>query len=165
MSPQCSTSPTDRRFVRDFNLTSKEDSPYGQFKTFFNNKIAYFFTKTKPSSDADDSESNRNDELKKDRVKFEVPIYPNQSDLKLRAFFNYKYPLDSDCTVNTPIPLTQKTILTNSSIDVSHVSHFIEMPNLSVFAQKGFPFTRMADLSDTGVVFNKNFAKTVSQPI
>jgi hypothetical protein len=146
----------DQRFVRDFTLTSQENSLFGQLKSYFNNKVAYYINLRNSSSDVDESES-RLDEVKDKRVKFEVPIFPNQSDLKLRAFFNYKYPQDLECVASTPIPLTQKMLLPSSSIDVSHVSHFIEMPNLSVFAQKGFPFTRLADLSDTGVILNKNF--------
>jgi hypothetical protein len=146
----------DQRFVRDFTLTSQENSLFGQLKNYFNNKLAYYINFGKSSSDLDESES-RLDQVKDKRVKFEVPIFPNQSDLKLRAFFNYKYPQDLECVASTPIPLTQKMLLPSSSIDVSHVSHFIEMPNLSVFAQKGFPFTRLADLSDTGVILNKNF--------
>jgi hypothetical protein len=146
----------DQRFVRDFTLTSQENSPFGRLKSYFNNKLAYYINLGKSSADSDESES-RVDQVKEKRIKFEVPIFPNQSDLKLRAFFNYKYPQDLECVASTPIPLTQKMLLPSSSIDVSHVSHFIEMPNLSVFAQKGFPFTRLADLSETGVILNKNF--------
>ncbi len=40
----------------------------------------------------------------------------------------------------------------NSTIDFSGFSHYIEMPNMRAFANSGYPFTRMADLSDTVVV-------------
>lgn len=40
----------------------------------------------------------------------------------------------------------------DSSIDISHIKHFIRMPNLAAFANSGYPFTRMADLSETAVV-------------
>ena len=146
----------DQRFIRDFTLTSQENSLFGQLKNYFNDKLAYYINLGKSSADSEEIES-RLDQVKEKRVKFEVPIFPNQSDLKLRAFFNYKYPQDLECVATTPIPLTQKMLLPSSSIDVSHVSHFIEMPNLSVFAQKGYPFTRLADLSETGVILNKNF--------
>src|SRR5699024_5462995 len=37
----------------------------------------------------------------------------------------------------------------HSTLDFSGFPHYIAMPNLSVFAQGGYPFSRMADLSDT----------------
>ncbi|MDF1693784.1 MAG: cellulose biosynthesis cyclic di-GMP-binding regulatory protein BcsB [Zhongshania sp.] len=40
----------------------------------------------------------------------------------------------------------------DSTLDFSGYPHYIEMPNLQVFATAGYPFTRMADLSDTAVV-------------
>ena len=39
-----------------------------------------------------------------------------------------------------------------STIDVSGFPHYIAMPELAAFANSGFPFTRMADLSETAVV-------------
>jgi hypothetical protein len=39
-----------------------------------------------------------------------------------------------------------------STIDVSGFPHYIAMPELATFANSGFPFTRMADLSETAVV-------------
>jgi hypothetical protein len=40
----------------------------------------------------------------------------------------------------------------NSTIDLSQSPHYAPMPNLSFFANSGFPFTRDADLSHTAVV-------------
>lgn len=40
----------------------------------------------------------------------------------------------------------------NSKIDFSGFPHYIEMPNMRAFANSGFPFTRMADLSETVAV-------------
>lgn len=40
----------------------------------------------------------------------------------------------------------------SSSIDFSGFDHYLEMPNLWAFAGSAFPFSRMADLSDTIVV-------------
>ena len=44
------------------------------------------------------------------------------------------------------------TIDADSIIDVSSLPHFMAMPDLATFANSGFPFTRMADLSQTAVV-------------
>ncbi len=40
----------------------------------------------------------------------------------------------------------------NSTIDFSGYRHFMEMPDLRAFANAGFPFSRMADLSETLVL-------------
>ncbi|HCK7971456.1 TPA: cellulose biosynthesis cyclic di-GMP-binding regulatory protein BcsB, partial [Salmonella enterica] len=43
----------------------------------------------------------------------------------------------------------------DSTIDFSKYYHFIAMPDLRAFANAGFPFSRMADLSDTLAVMPK----------
>ncbi|MFC0509851.1 UDP-forming cellulose synthase catalytic subunit [Asaia spathodeae] len=40
----------------------------------------------------------------------------------------------------------------DSVIDLSRAYHYTTLPNLAYFANSGFPFTRMADLSDTAIV-------------
>jgi len=40
----------------------------------------------------------------------------------------------------------------DSTIDISDTPHFTRMPNIGMFVDGGFPFTRMADLSETVVV-------------
>jgi hypothetical protein len=40
----------------------------------------------------------------------------------------------------------------NSSIDLTRVAHFVALPNLALFANSGFPFTRLADLADTAFI-------------
>jgi len=47
-------------------------------------------------------------------------------------------------------------ILCNSSIDLHGLSLWATMPNLELFANAGYPFTRMADLSETTVVLPSN---------
>lgn len=44
----------------------------------------------------------------------------------------------------------------NSSIDFSSFPHYIEMPNLKTFANSAFPFSRLADLSETLVLLPEN---------
>jgi hypothetical protein len=43
----------------------------------------------------------------------------------------------------------------DSFIDLTRVAHFAAFPNLALFANSGFPFTRLADLSDTAFVLPK----------
>lgn len=40
----------------------------------------------------------------------------------------------------------------DSTIDLTRAYHYTRLPNLAYFANSGFPFTRMADLSDTVIV-------------
>jgi membrane protein implicated in regulation of membrane protease activity len=50
---------------------------------------------------------------------------------------------------------TKQSIDPNSTIDTSHISHFVKMPNLSYFQLHGFPYSRMADLSETAFVLTE----------
>jgi cellulose synthase (UDP-forming) len=43
-------------------------------------------------------------------------------------------------------------ILRNSSLDIRGVDHWVAMPNLELFSNAGFPFTQLADLSQTVVL-------------
>jgi cellulose synthase (UDP-forming) len=55
------------------------------------------------------------------------------------------------CQDTPPIDL-QGAILRSSSLDLRGLSHWAAMPNLELFANAGFPFTRFADLSQTTIV-------------
>ncbi len=44
-------------------------------------------------------------------------------------------------------------IESDSTIDISEVPHFTKMPNVGLFSNAGFPFTRVADLAETAVIF------------
>jgi hypothetical protein len=71
----------------------------------------------------------------------------SRSQLRLHYFFE---PPGGNCQ-----PLLDNVrggIDPNSTIDVSGLPHYIAMPELAAFANSGFPFTRLADLSGTAVV-------------
>jgi cellulose synthase (UDP-forming) len=55
------------------------------------------------------------------------------------------------CEDTTPINM-QGAILRDSYLDLSGYPHYAALPNLEIFANAGFPFTRYADLSETTVV-------------
>ncbi len=57
-----------------------------------------------------------------------------------------------DCTSPSTQGNIEATINPNSTIDISGMQHFIRMPNLAAFSNSGFPFSRLADLSETAVV-------------
>ena len=56
-----------------------------------------------------------------------------------------------ECNDNAPIH-TQGAIGGDSYLDLRGYPHWAPLPNLEIFANAGFPFTRIADLSETTVV-------------
>ncbi|GAA5235277.1 cellulose biosynthesis cyclic di-GMP-binding regulatory protein BcsB [Verticiella sediminum] len=86
--------------------------------------------------------------------KLHLPLHmlPPQSQLQLH--FQYATP-GSDCLV-TPPDNVRSSILPESTIDISGLKHFIAMPDLAAFGNAGFPFTRMADLSESAIVMPEN---------
>ncbi len=77
---------------------------------------------------------------------------------QLRFDFQYMNPMPGgsvdNCVTFQPV-LNHVVIGDDSTIDFSQYYHFLPMPDLRTFANAGFPFTRMADLSDTVIVMPK----------
>jgi len=73
----------------------------------------------------------------------------------LRFDFNFATTLSSAqrdrCQTSLPVN-NQAVIDEESTIDLSGYYHYIAMPDLRAFARGGFPFSRMADLSETLVM-------------
>jgi cellulose synthase (UDP-forming) len=65
--------------------------------------------------------------------------------------FTFQLLKKGGCQDTTPINM-QGAILKDSYLDLRHNPHYAPMPNLEIFANAGFPFTRVADLSETTVV-------------
>lgn len=77
---------------------------------------------------------------------------------QLRFDFQYMNPMPGGSVDNcfTFQPVQNHVVIgDDSTIDFSHYYHFLPMPDLRTFANAGFPFTRMADLSDTVIVMPK----------
>ena len=55
------------------------------------------------------------------------------------------------CQDTAPLNL-QGAILRGSYLDIQGIPHWVILPNLELFANAGYPFTRLADLSETAVV-------------
>ncbi|VXC43884.1 Cyclic di-GMP-binding protein [Pseudomonas sp. 8Z] len=87
--------------------------------------------------------------LREATLRIPLDRLPLQSSLQLR--FMYDFIKQGECR-DIIIDNMRGTIEPDSSIDLSGYKHFIGMPNLGVFQSSGFPFTRMADLSETAVV-------------
>jgi len=76
-----------------------------------------------------------------------------QSRLQLRFMFDYiKQGECGDIIIDN----MRGSVDPESTLDLTGYDHFMAMPNLGVFKDAGFPFTRMADLSQTAVVLPDN---------
>ena len=83
-------------------------------------------------------------------TRVDVPPFQvfGQNDLQL--FFDARPLHRGDCAA---IPQdVHMGVDPDSTVDISRAYHFTRLPNLAYFVSSGFPFTRMADLSDTAVV-------------
>ncbi len=92
------------------------------------------------------------DATKQEERKVPVPI------VNLRPFsnslsFDFTFQLlkKGGCTDTTPINM-HGAVLRDTYLDLRGYPHWAQMPNLEIFANAGYPFTRRADLSETTVV-------------
>jgi len=65
--------------------------------------------------------------------------------------FTFQLLKKGGCQDTTPINM-QASILRDTYLDLRGYPHYAPMPNLEIFANAGFPFTRIADLGETTVV-------------
>jgi cellulose synthase (UDP-forming) len=65
--------------------------------------------------------------------------------------FTFQFRKKERCEDTAPINM-QGSILRDSYLDLRGYPHWAPMPNLEIFSNAGFPFTRIADLSETTVV-------------
>ncbi|MBV8193425.1 MAG: cellulose biosynthesis cyclic di-GMP-binding regulatory protein BcsB [Alphaproteobacteria bacterium] len=82
-----------------------------------------------------------------------LPGYQLFSSNRLDFVFELRASQSADCT---SLEWSDRTgIDPDSLIDLTHVAHFAAFPNLALFANSGFPFSRLADLSDTAFVVSE----------
>ena len=70
---------------------------------------------------------------------------------QVRLHFYYDIPNTGECHGRL-LDNVVGAIDPNSTIDLSSFPHYMALPDLAAFANSGFPFTRMADLSETAVI-------------
>ncbi|MBV8617660.1 MAG: cellulose biosynthesis cyclic di-GMP-binding regulatory protein BcsB [Curvibacter sp.] len=82
---------------------------------------------------------------------FHIPLFklPAQTQLQFHYFFDM---VKQGACKDVVLENVRGTVEPDSTIDISSFSHFLAMPDLAAFSNSGFPFTRMADLSETAVV-------------
>ena len=124
-------------FVNAMPLKSVDDAKIGKVKLPFlnNGKIAV-----------------------KDEVLIPDDVVHGQNQLQFQYFFDYtKQGACKDVFLNNE----RGVIDQDSNIDFSSFPHYTALPNLGFFVNDGFPFTRMADLSETAVVLPDNASSDV----
>lgn len=80
-----------------------------------------------------------------------LPPHAVRGREQLQLAYAFDIPRESECRNLQPDTL-QGAIDPESTLDFSAFPHYALLPNLAHFANLGFPFTRMADLSETAVV-------------
>ncbi len=78
-----------------------------------------------------------------------VSLRPFSNSLLMR--FVFQIAKKGKCQDTAPLNL-QGSVIKDSYLDIQDIPHWAVMPNLEIFANAGYPFTRKADLADTAVV-------------
>ncbi|MGF6933845.1 hypothetical protein OKW41_002984 [Paraburkholderia sp. UCT70] len=81
-----------------------------------------------------------------------VPTYLLPSLTTLQFDYRYESVAPKDRVEDVPGGPLLSAIDPTSTIDISQLPRYAAMPDLRAFADAGFPFTRMADLSETAVI-------------
>lgn len=81
---------------------------------------------------------------------FQIPAFRVGGNNELAFSFGFMAEGGGTCTRVTQI--ARGSIDPESTLDFSDLPHYTRMPNLTAFANGGYPFSIMADLSDTAIV-------------
>lgn len=84
-----------------------------------------------------------------------IPLSRLIPNTELQFKYMYNYIKEGECR-DIIIDNVRGEIDPDSTIDLTGYSHFMAMPNLAAFRQSGFPFTRLADLSETLVILSSS---------
>jgi hypothetical protein len=80
-----------------------------------------------------------------------IPAFQLASDNQMVFQFSMDFHREANCK-EVFIDNTRESIDPDSTIDISGFAHYTALPNLELFANAGFPFTRYADLAETAFV-------------
>jgi cellulose synthase operon protein B len=80
-----------------------------------------------------------------------IPAFQLASNNRMQFQFAMEYHRQGLCK-EVFVDNTREAIDPDSTIDISSFPHYAAMPNLSLFANAGYPFTRYADLAETAIV-------------
>jgi hypothetical protein len=80
-----------------------------------------------------------------------IPAFQLASNNQMKFQFSMEFHREGLCK-EIFVDNTHESIDPDSTIDISSFPHYTAMPNLALFANAGYPFTRYADLSQTAIV-------------
>ena len=80
-----------------------------------------------------------------------IPPYVLSGREQLQLAYSFDVIKEGECRTLPPDNL-QASIDSESTLDFSGFPRYVALPNLAYFSSMGFPFTRMADLSETAVI-------------
>jgi cellulose synthase (UDP-forming) len=86
-----------------------------------------------------------------------IPAHLIYGQTRLQFYFDLQTRAEGACP-SEPGEL-RTAVDVESEIDLRGMHRFTRMPNLAFMAQSGFPFTRMADLSETAIVLSPDFSE------
>ena len=87
-------------------------------------------------------------DARQEKFTLQLDPYLIYGDNQLQLYFNIKPKASAPCSVLTNNNIKSR-IEDESFIDLSHTRHFTLLPNLSYFVGASFPFSRLADYSQT----------------
>jgi cellulose synthase operon protein B len=80
-----------------------------------------------------------------------IPAFELASDNRVLFQFSMEPHREAQCK-GAFIDNSRESIDPDSTVDLSGFAHYAALPDLELFANAGFPFTRYADLAETGIV-------------
>src|SRR5579871_2510312 len=80
-----------------------------------------------------------------------IPAFQLASDNQMMFQFSMDFHREAECK-EIFIDNTRESVDPDSTVDISGFAHYTALPNLALFANSGFPFTRYADLAETAFV-------------
>ncbi len=84
-----------------------------------------------------------------------IPLSALSTRATLSFRFYYPTPTFNECE-NLLADNVRSAVDPDSSLDLTGMMHHLAMPNMGVFFDAGYPFSRMADLSETAVLLQAN---------
>ncbi len=122
----------NEQFLRSLPLRAMDHSPPTRLEGMLN--------KVTPASDLLPAE-----EL------FHMPLFKLPSRSQLQLHYHHEIKKEGACK-DVLLDNVRGTVEPDSTIDITGFSHFLAMPDLAAFGNSGFPFSRLADLSESAVV-------------
>jgi hypothetical protein len=129
-------------------------APDSSLNVGLNGNFIQAFALNEPSAKALDQTSGTAVKIEGNGVRQEqilLPPYASNGRDQLQLSYYFDVVKDGECRGLPPDNL-EGSIDPGSTVDFSKFPHFAALPNLAYFAQMGYPFTRLADLSETAVV-------------